>query len=342
MVRIASSHGRSSRKESTHRRLSWLALVAGASLALTPAVRASAATTASTATTATTAGTATRPTHPVKAKPVAPRRQLHASGRYLALGDSVAFGYTPSETTPAGLYANAANFVSYPQDVAKALGLRLTNASCPGETTTSFVSASAQSNGCESSPAGGPGYRTGYPLHVSYGGTQLAYALGFLKAHPDTSLVTLEIGANDAFLCEETTADNCTNESGPTFANIAAGVGTILRALRSRAHYTGSLALVTYYSTDYRSPLQNALTQQLNLAVTDQAAANKVSVVNGYNALGVYADYAAGDTCGAGLLVKLPNGTCNVHPTPFGHLILAQAVEESVHGIVGREVNRQA
>lgn len=276
--------------------------------------------------------------HPVKKS----RVQLHDSGRYLALGDSVAFGYTPPATTTPSRYAEAGFFVSYPQDVAKALGLKLSNASCPGETTTSFISATAQSNGCESSLGGGPGYRTAYPLHVNYRGTQLNYALGYLKAHPDTSLVTLEIGANDAFLCQETTADNCASESAPVFANIASGVGTILRALRNNAHYTGAIALVTYYSTDYRSLLQNALTHQLNLAVSDAAYANKVTVINGFNALYVYAAYAGGDTCRAGLLVKLPDGTCNVHPTPFGHLVLAQAVEEHMHGIVGREVNRKA
>jgi hypothetical protein len=33
-----------------------------------------------------------------------------------------------------------------------------------------------------------------------------------------------------------------------------------------------------------------------------------------------------GDPCNAGLLVKLPDGTCDVHPSPQGQKVLAGAV----------------
>jgi len=39
---------------------------------------------------------------------------------------------------------------------------------------------------------------------------------------------------------------------------------------------------------------------------------------------------AGGSPCAAGLLIKLPDGTCNIHPSPAGHLLLAQAIEEVV------------
>jgi hypothetical protein len=35
-----------------------------------------------------------------------------------------------------------------------------------------------------------------------------------------------------------------------------------------------------------------------------------------------------GSACAAGLLIKLPDGTCNIHPSPAGHLLLAQAIED--------------
>ena len=66
---------------------------------------------------------------------------------YLAFGDSVAFGFRP--VTSAATYLNPANFIGYPEDVAKALRLNLANASCPGETTSSMINTSAPSNGCE-------------------------------------------------------------------------------------------------------------------------------------------------------------------------------------------------
>ncbi|MFG1639994.1 SGNH/GDSL hydrolase family protein [Amycolatopsis sp. NPDC049252] len=134
-----------------------------------------------------------------------------AGGRsYLALGDSVAFGYRPGAVTPVSDYLNAANFRGYAENYASLRGLRLANASCPGETTGSFLKAGAQSNGCENSVGSPVGYRTTFPLHVTYAGTQLDYATRYLRTHQDTKLVTLNIGANDMFVCQATTPDRCT------------------------------------------------------------------------------------------------------------------------------------
>ncbi len=56
---------------------------------------------------------------------------------------------------------------------------------------------------------GNVGYRTQFPLHVKYSGSQLAYAVSYLKKHQKVRLVSLMIGANDYFVCQETTADQC-------------------------------------------------------------------------------------------------------------------------------------
>ena len=135
----------------------------------------------------------------------APSRSLTGSdqnGTYLALGDSVAFGYVPPDATPAPNYYDAHSFVSYANDVAMALGERVSNASCPGETTASMLSVTAQSNGCENSVTSSAGYRTFYPLHVEYQGSQMSYAVRYLTVHTDTKLVTIDVGANDAFVCQ--------------------------------------------------------------------------------------------------------------------------------------------
>src|ERR1700721_755840 len=60
-------------------------------------------------------------------------------GTYLALGDSVAFGYVPPQAVPAPNYSDPRSFVGYPEDVARALHVLVSNASCPGETTGSFL-----------------------------------------------------------------------------------------------------------------------------------------------------------------------------------------------------------
>ena len=51
-------------------------------------------------------------------------------------------------------------------------------------------------------------YRTLYRLHVQYGSTQMAYALDYLAHHKHARLVTIDIGANDVFVCQETTSDH--------------------------------------------------------------------------------------------------------------------------------------
>src|SRR5215470_4424680 len=109
-----------------------------------------------------------------------------ANGTYLALGDSVAFGYVPSQAVPAPNYLVAHSFVGYPEDVAQALRIRVFNASCPGETTDSMLVAGVVSNGCENSPNSPTGYRTLFPLHVQYQGTQMEYALKYLAVHRHT------------------------------------------------------------------------------------------------------------------------------------------------------------
>jgi hypothetical protein len=48
-----------------------------------------------------------------------------ADGSYLALGDSVAFGYVPPQAVPAPDYFDPRSFVGYPEDVARALHLRV-------------------------------------------------------------------------------------------------------------------------------------------------------------------------------------------------------------------------
>ena len=261
---------------------------------------------------------------------------------YLALGDSVSFGYRESTTVPAPDYSSAANFVGFPEDVASALGLHLANASCPGETSTSFLNASAQSNGCENhvSATGAfaaGGYRSLYPLHVSYTGSQMAYALQYLKAHPRTSLITLMIGANDGFICQEITTDQCASptELAPVLATVTKNVAIILHRLRVTADFKGQIVLVNYYSTNYSNALASAGSQAINQALDQGAAGFNVEIANGYAAFNQAAQYSAGNSCNAGLLTQLYTSStmtgCGVHPSVGGQAILAQTVESVVH-----------
>ncbi len=68
--------------------------------------------------------------------------------------------------------------------------------------------------------------------------------------------MTLMIGANDFFLCQETTADGCASptEQAAVAKRVTANIKSILTAIRRTAHYRGQLAIVNYYSLELRLP----------------------------------------------------------------------------------------
>jgi lysophospholipase L1-like esterase len=256
--------------------------------------------------------------------------QAGAGHPYLALGDSVSFGYI----TQAGYeYRNPENFIGFPQYVGEALGMTPTNAACPGETSAGFSSVIGADNGCRP-------FRTSFPLHTRYSGTQLAFATAFLKAHPNTKLVTIQLGANDAFLLES----KCKNDP----MCIAAGLPALLTAVGNNmdriyrtleaSHFHGRLVVVNYYSLDYGDAAATATTRLLNQAITSHAQADGAIVADAFTAFQHAAASAAGHTCAAGLLNASPGDqfTCDVHPSQSGQELLAKAVENAFGGAHGR------
>jgi lysophospholipase L1-like esterase len=272
-------------------------------------------------------GTPARPALPA---PAAPAAGPAAKGTYLALGDSVAFGFVPPDLVPAPNYARPNSLVSYPKDVGQALRLAVWNASCPGETTGSMLVAGAPSNGCENSPDGSPGYRALYPLHVPYQGTQMQYALKYLAAHRHTQLVTINIGGNDWFLCRQTTPDQCTGAGfRRMLATIAHNLTAIYAQIRDVARYGGLLVALTSYSIIYKNPPGPG---EVAIGLIDKVIAQVTAkfggkVADGFAAFEAGSAGFGGDACAAGLLIKRSATTCDIHPSPAGHLLLAEAIE---------------
>jgi lysophospholipase L1-like esterase len=264
---------------------------------------------------------------PAKNLPVVPGSQ------YLALGDSVTFGYMEPTVVPAPNYADAASFPGYPEQLGSRLRLSVANAACPGETAASLVNASAPSNGCENSPSHNPAdnYRN-HPMHVKYTGSQLAFALAYLRSHHNVRLVTLMIGANDFFLCQETTSDGCATaaEQNATAASVTKNIHTILSAVRNKAHYNGQLVIVNYYSLNYSVPAISAQSQLLNKVQDAAAKPFGVKIADGYGELQAASAHSADNTCTAGLLTQLSAGGCGIHPSYAGQALLAQALEKAI------------
>ena len=255
--------------------------------------------------------------------------------RYLALGDSVAFGYRESANLPTPDYSKPGTFLGYPEELAANLGLKLTNAACPGETTSSFLTMTAPSNGCENhydstakQQAPG-GYRTLYPLHTGYTGSQFAFAKQFLRAHPNTRLVTIMMGANDGFLCLASTSDGCLLEFGQLLTTMKKNIATTLKGIRGTG-YAGQIVLNTYYSTNYSDNVLTGEIMALNQALTQAAAPYNVKIANQFDAFQNATAQTSGDTCAAALVTVLTTGGCGVHPSLSGAALLAQTVERQV------------
>jgi lysophospholipase L1-like esterase len=156
-----------------------------------------------------------------------PDRAGGPASYYLALGDSLSRGVQPDA---AG--ASVETDQGYPDQVYAALrprypALRLVKLGCPGETTSTMINGGI----CR------------YP-----GGSQLAAAVAFLRAHRGhVLLVTLDIGANDT--------EDCGSWAGPRAAScltsdIPAAVShlaTIVTRLRAAAGPGVRITGMSYY-----------------------------------------------------------------------------------------------
>jgi lysophospholipase L1-like esterase len=260
-----------------------------------------------------------------------PAKALAASNRpqeYLALGNSVAFGFNPLLNE-----SNANNFIGYPTPVAAALKESLTNPSCPGETSSHFISLTGSDNVCGF-------YRNHFPLHVTYSTSQLEFADGFLQLHRKTLVVSIDIGANDLFVLENgcggavTPAEiKCILSGLPAMlATLSANLDTIYGHIRITDGYHHKLVALTYYSLNYSDPVGTNVISQVNKVVTDRTLAWKGIVADGFDAFADASTAFGGDTCAAGLRIVLPTSppSCDIHPSPAGRDLLARAIVKAL------------
>jgi lysophospholipase L1-like esterase len=255
------------------------------------------------------------------------------TGSYLALGDSIAFGYRPGAQRPAPDYHDASSFVGYPEYVGRALGLSVVNASCPGETAASLTSASGQSNGCENVDGRGTGYRDTFPLHVRYSGSQLRFAVEYLRQHRGkVGLVTIDLGANDVAVCVAVTSDGCASpsEQESLEAEISNGLATIYHAIRDPAGYHGRLVALTYYPDSFTNTGEVQVVTTVNRLISTVTKQYGGQVASGYAEFAMASRSSGGLPCAAGLLVRLPGGGCDEHPSAKGQRLLAETVEAAV------------
>ncbi|MGD0321912.1 MAG: SGNH/GDSL hydrolase family protein [Acidimicrobiales bacterium] len=270
---------------------------------------------------------------------------------YLALGDSLAYGYHSAQF--ASEYPNIvpASFnAGYVNDFGAALQffnrhLQIINDGCPGETTDSFINGSGVTGYCAGGPTGTP-----FPyvwLHHPYAaGSQLADALAILGANKNATAITLDIGSNDVLQFIEHTCGfpatyTCTTgQVGAEFVHIVTNVGSILGQLHAAAPHTKIVLLGLYnpYPIVLPAPGGDYSVAQLNTALADViAAVPNASFANPepeFNPAGYKGKPETGDIPAICLLTGMcPGGTydpaspnADIHPTNLGYGVLATLI----------------
>lgn len=253
--------------------------------------------------------------------------------RYLALGDSITFGYVshpPPTADGSDPFSTPDNFAGYPAYVGAALRLQTVNAACPGETTTSILAFGTPDAGCAS-------YRSEYPLHVAYAGlTQLQFAEAFLQANADTQLVTVAIGINDVGLavsrCGGIRNSSCLERNLPAvLSTVRSNLTTIVRSLRATGSHA-TIVLLNYYALEYANTKATAIVRELDTTIGRVAADQHLRVADTFNAFERATDAVDGDACASGLFAPGTStlGPCDLHPNEAGQHLLANAVEAAV------------
>ena len=246
---------------------------------------------------------------------------------YLALGDSLAFGFSPLVSP-----TNPDNFIGYPDTVAASLKQNLTNASCPGETSSHLIDVTSPvDNGC-----GAWRFFYGFPLHAAYSSAQLAFADAFLQSHPKTLVVSLDIGANDVFVL----VNSCGGSTTPAeiqciftglpamLATLSANLDTIYGHIRNLDGYHHKLVALTTYSRDYADLLSTGVIMQVNQVVASRTLAWGGIVADGFGAFAAASAAYGGGACAAGLIIAVSSAplTCDDHPSPAGRDLLALTI----------------
>jgi len=245
-------------------------------------------------------------------------KDLSNSTKYLALGDSIAFGYTPLAQIPGDLK----DYHGYPEFVSLGADLKVANASCFGETTGHFLNLLAPDTGCQA-------WRAVFPLFADYSGTQMDYALNYLESSKKVQLVTIDIGANDLGVLLEACGGDATcfgNALPGVLAAYGANLGTIFGRIRFEAGYTGPIVAVNTYARNYNGGPEVGPIAALNGVLATAANKFDVQVADAFTAFAVVSSHAGGSACAAGLLIVVSPGVCDIHPSAAGQALIAQTV----------------
>ena len=247
-----------------------------------------------------------------------------AQKTYVALGDSLAYGFMDLAQTPLG----TAGFAGYAAPHGDFLGLSTINLGIVGETTTSLLHNGGENDDLNS--------------HYTTLTSQSDLLPTYLNA--DTQVITVQVGANDLLALASTTAfrqavaagDAAAQKAllGGTLATVSANYDTLLAQVHTLAP-GAKVQIVGYYSpygglavtdanTAYLRGISDPLALSLNQVLQGEAAKFGAQYVDVYGAFhGQEATLLLN-----GDLLDTPFGLLpNDHPTAAGYAVIAQKLE---------------
>jgi lysophospholipase L1-like esterase len=192
--------------------------------------------------------------------------QASPQSHYLALGDSMTYGYQPTKPPSAGPSAFDTGYVDVLAARLRKLSpqIQVVNYGCPGESSVTFTR-----GGC-------PSLADGVKLHDPFRGPQLKAALSFLKAHPgEVSPITLALWGNDLAPL------SAKGRRAPSaIAKFASRLDAILRQLRAAAP-TAEIIVVGAWNPEADQLKQTQpLYRSLDTAISRAAGKSRASVAN--------------------------------------------------------------
>lgn len=243
-----------------------------------------------------------------------PAHALGAKHYYMAMGNSIGFGYQPDLNFTSGYVDDVF------ADLRKTNVTDESNLSCAGETTTTMIYGNCLLRLIH---------------HNAYTGPQLAAAVSFLHKHPhQVSPITLDIGVNDVFSDWDPTTCTVSATANQDLATMDSNLTTIiLPTLRNALGGAAGMATADVVMLNYYNPFAQAcpnsktFVDELNAHLATDAAQFHIPIVDVYSAFG-------GDAHMADHICTY-TWFCDpryhdIHPTTAGYKIIAQAVEQTL------------
>jgi len=183
---------------------------------------------------------------------------------YLALGDSIAYGFQPDKGTRPSAFRTG--YVDLFGARLRKLSpkIQVVNFGCPGESTVTFTRGRC------------PTLAEGVKLHDPFRGSQLGAALSFLRAHPDrVSPITLTLWGNDLLPLSQK------GKRAPrAIASFASRFSSILQRLRVAAPTAEIIVTGAWNPEADRLEQARPLYRSLDAAIARAAATSRVRVAN--------------------------------------------------------------